>query len=62
MVEFIELNSIGVSKDSQVRAAQILKVISDGYELPHPEGAPQFFHFGRDILKEAQYYHGNDKT
>ncbi|TMW95423.1 hypothetical protein EJD97_008892 [Solanum chilense] len=32
MVKFIEISSIGVSKDSQVRAAKILDVISDSYE------------------------------
>lgn len=32
MVKFIEISSIGVSKDSQVRAAKILDVISDIYE------------------------------
>lgn len=32
MVKFIEITSIGVSKDSQVRAAKILDVISDTYE------------------------------
>ncbi|XP_078180960.1 tryptophan aminotransferase-related protein 2-like [Carex rostrata] len=52
MVEFIEMNSIGVSKDSQVRAAKILKVISDGYEFPNPEGIGQFFHFGRRMLAD----------
>lgn len=52
MVEFIEMNSIGVSKDSQVRAARILKVISDGYEFPNPEGVGQFFHFGRRMLAD----------
>ncbi|KAF3322039.1 L-tryptophan--pyruvate aminotransferase 1-like isoform X1 [Carex littledalei] len=34
MVKFIEMNSIGVSKDSQIRAARILQVVSDGYDLP----------------------------
>ena len=32
MTQFIELNTIGVSKDSQLRAAQILATISDGCE------------------------------
>lgn len=52
MVEFIEINTIGVSKDSQVRAARILKVISDGYEFPDPERAGQFFHIGRCLLAD----------
>ncbi|KAJ4795572.1 Tryptophan aminotransferase-related protein 2 [Rhynchospora pubera] len=50
MVKFIEMNSIGVSKDSQIRAARILKVISDGYEFPDPESTVRFFHFGRHLL------------
>ncbi|KAJ3704735.1 hypothetical protein LUZ61_008440 [Rhynchospora tenuis] len=52
MAKFITLNTIGVSKDSQVRAATILKVISDGYEFPKPNGAVQFFHFGRHQLAD----------
>jgi L-tryptophan---pyruvate aminotransferase len=52
MVQFIEMSSIGVSKDSQIRAAKILKVISDGYEFPDPECGLQFFHFGRRLLAD----------
>lgn len=32
MTKFIEINTIGVSKDSQVRAAKILQTVSDGYD------------------------------
>lgn len=32
MVKYIELNSIGVSKDSQLRAAKVFKVVSDSCE------------------------------
>jgi len=32
MTKFIELNSIGVSKDSQLRAATILRAVSDSCE------------------------------
>ncbi|KAJ6811273.1 tryptophan aminotransferase-related protein 2-like [Iris pallida] len=52
MNKFIELNTIGVSKDSQLRAAKILKVISDGYELPNSEPAAKLFDYGRRILAE----------
>ncbi|KAJ4807666.1 Tryptophan aminotransferase-related protein 2 [Rhynchospora pubera] len=52
MVKFIEMNSIGVSKDSQVRAARILQVISDGYELPDPDSTTSFFHFSRRLLAD----------
>ncbi|KAJ0962526.1 hypothetical protein J5N97_027648 [Dioscorea zingiberensis] len=51
MTKFVELNSIGVSKDSQLRAAKILKVISDGYEIPNP-GQPKLFEFGRNLLRQ----------
>lgn len=47
MTKFIEIVSIGVSKESQLRAAKILDVISDGYEKreSHEENEP-FFEFG----------------
>jgi len=50
MTKFIELNTIGVSKDSQVRAAKIMKVISDGYELPVPDPSARLFDYGKRIL------------
>ncbi|XP_042498917.1 L-tryptophan--pyruvate aminotransferase 1-like [Macadamia integrifolia] len=44
MTEFIVLNTIGVSKDSQLRAAKILQVVSDGSEhMGFPEDADSFF-------------------
>ncbi|KAJ4761235.1 Tryptophan aminotransferase-related protein 2 [Rhynchospora pubera] len=52
MVNYITLNTNGVSRDSQVRAARILKVISDGYEFPNSNGAGQFFHIGRHLLAD----------
>lgn len=47
MTKFIEIVSIGVSKESQLRAAKILNVISDGYEKEEnlKENDP-FFEFG----------------
>lgn len=51
MTKFIELNTIGVSKDSQVRAAKILKVVSDGYELPVLDSAARLFDFGKRNLQ-----------
>ncbi|KAG8067306.1 hypothetical protein GUJ93_ZPchr0005g15490 [Zizania palustris] len=48
MNKFIELNTIGVSKDSQLRAAKILKAISDGYEhAPAAGDRNRLFHFAR---------------
>ena len=37
------VHAIGVSKDSQVRAAKIPKVISDGYKFPHPRVSANSF-------------------
>nr|BBM60841.1 tryptophan aminotransferase related protein [Juncus prismatocarpus subsp. leschenaultii]BBM60842.1 tryptophan aminotransferase related protein [Juncus wallichianus] len=51
MVKFIEMNSIGVSKDSQVRAAKILELVSDGYEFPDL-GKPRLFDFGRRLMAD----------
>lgn len=50
MVKFMETNTIGVSKVSQLRAAKILKVISDSYELPNTDSTIRFFDYGRDLL------------
>ncbi|URE43731.1 Allinase [Musa troglodytarum] len=50
MIKFIELNTIGVSKDSQLRAAKILKAVSDGYELPVSQTNHRLFDFGRQLL------------
>lgn len=49
MTEYIELNTIGVSKDSQLRAAKILKVVSDscGNEL-----AKSFFEHSYNAMSE----------
>uniref|UniRef100_A0ACD5TKL9 Uncharacterized protein n=1 Tax=Avena sativa TaxID=4498 RepID=A0ACD5TKL9_AVESA len=38
MNKYLELNTIGVSKDSQLRAAKILETVADGYER-QPAGA-----------------------
>ncbi|XP_039143044.1 tryptophan aminotransferase-related protein 2-like [Dioscorea cayenensis subsp. rotundata] len=50
MTKYIELNSLGVSKDSQLRAAKILKVISDGYEFPSSRDV-KLFDFGRNHMR-----------
>uniref|UniRef100_A0A1D1XRS1 Tryptophan aminotransferase-related protein 2 n=1 Tax=Anthurium amnicola TaxID=1678845 RepID=A0A1D1XRS1_9ARAE len=52
MTKFVELNTIGVSKDSQLRAAQILAAISDGYELPTHTEVGRFFDYGRRLMAE----------
>ena len=48
MTKYIELNTIGVSKDSQLRAAKVLKVISDSCERPN-EG-DSFFEFSYHLM------------
>jgi L-tryptophan---pyruvate aminotransferase len=53
MTKFIELNTIGVSKDSQLRAAKVLKAVSDGYELAaEAKPAHRLFDFGRRKMVE----------
>ncbi|KAK3164001.1 hypothetical protein QOZ80_1AG0011260 [Eleusine coracana subsp. coracana] len=57
MTKFIELNTIGVSKDSQLRAAKVLKAVSDGYDELSAEGKQahhhhRLFDFGRRKMAE----------
>ncbi|KAF7806049.1 Tryptophan aminotransferase-related protein 2 [Senna tora] len=47
MTKFIELNTIGVSKDSQLRAAKIMRVVSDSCEQREGES---FFEFNYKVL------------
>lgn len=49
MTKYIELNTIGVSKDSQLRAATVLKVISDSCERSDEEG-DSFFEFSYRLM------------
>ncbi|KAI3916758.1 hypothetical protein MKW92_009194 [Papaver armeniacum] len=50
MTEFIELNTIGVSKDSQLRAAKILGVVSDG--CTDSANSESFFEFGHRLMTQ----------
>ncbi|CAK9330237.1 unnamed protein product [Citrullus colocynthis] len=53
MIKFIELNTIGVSKDSQLRAAKVLEVVSDSCEQAGGlEYAESFFHFSHALMTE----------
>ncbi|CAD6232935.1 unnamed protein product [Miscanthus lutarioriparius] len=52
MTKFIELNTIGVSKDSQLRAAKVLRAVSDAYELPETKEAHRLFDYGRRKMVE----------
>ncbi|KAL5723897.1 L-tryptophan--pyruvate aminotransferase [Ranunculus cassubicifolius] len=47
MTKFIELNSIGISKDSQLRAVKILKTLSDSCE---EIGSECFFDYGNLLM------------
>ncbi|KAJ7945831.1 Tryptophan aminotransferase-related protein 2 [Quillaja saponaria] len=53
MTKFIELNTIGVSKDSQLRAARVLKVVSDSCEIESSfEVGESFFNFSHRVMVE----------
>ncbi|XP_023530752.1 tryptophan aminotransferase-related protein 2-like isoform X1 [Cucurbita pepo subsp. pepo] len=53
MTKFIELNTIGVSKDSQIRAAKVLEVVSDSCEQAGgSEHVESFFHFSHALMTE----------
>ncbi|XP_077244244.1 tryptophan aminotransferase-related protein 2-like [Tasmannia lanceolata] len=52
MTKFIELNTIGVSKDSQLRAAKILNTVCEGYEGGNTNGVMRFFEYGRRLMTE----------
>ncbi|KAK9276991.1 hypothetical protein L1049_006530 [Liquidambar formosana] len=53
MSKFIELNTIGVSKESQIRAAMIIGAISDGYKqfgTTDSEEQHYFFEYGQSLM------------
>ncbi|KAL6608289.1 hypothetical protein ACP70R_041352 [Stipagrostis hirtigluma subsp. patula] len=52
MIKFMELNTIGVSKDSQLRAAKILRAVNDGYKVSPGDEKSCLFHFGRRQMAE----------
>ncbi|XWS69051.1 hypothetical protein CRYUN_Cryun04dG0146600 [Craigia yunnanensis] len=52
MVKFIELSSIGVSKESQLRAAKIIRVISDDCQNSGPNKEENFFEYGQRLMSE----------
>lgn len=66
MIKFIEVSTIGVSKESQLRAAKILEVIYEGCENGHAN-TENFFQYGqcilttrwnklRDVLKQSDLF------
>ncbi|CAN6446142.1 unnamed protein product [Victoria cruziana] len=52
MTKFIELNTIGVSKDSQIRTAKILGAISDAYERESAPENENFFRYSKDLMRQ----------
>jgi L-tryptophan---pyruvate aminotransferase len=52
MTKFIELNTIGVSKDSQLRAAKVLKAVSDSCEEDSQGGEESFFKYSYKALEQ----------
>ncbi|OIW00314.1 hypothetical protein TanjilG_27565 [Lupinus angustifolius] len=52
MTKFIELNTIGVSKDSQLRAAKVLKLVSDSTEQEKSQEL-SFFKYSYEIMEQS---------
>ncbi|XP_057948978.1 L-tryptophan--pyruvate aminotransferase 1-like isoform X4 [Malania oleifera] len=55
MTKFIELNTIGVSKESQLRAARILQVIHQDYHDLESPTKLNFFEYARCLMTERWY-------
>lgn len=52
MTTFIEINTIGVSKDSQIRAAKILQTVSNSYDHGgNPEEEESFFDYSYNLME-----------
>ncbi|KAJ6431122.1 hypothetical protein OIU84_018588 [Salix udensis] len=52
MTEYMQISSIGVSKESQIRAAKILGVLSEGCQHFRTVDSENFFEYSHSILKE----------
>ena len=53
MIKFLEVSTIGVSKESQLRAAKILGVISDGcHAVNGSSDTINFFKYGKNLMTE----------
>ena len=50
ITKFIELNTIGVSKDSQLRAAKVLRAVSDSCEQGNSKESESFFKFSYKLM------------
>ena len=52
MTKFIEISTIGVSKDSQLRAAKVLKAVSDSCEQENSQDGESFFTHSYNIMAQ----------
>lgn len=52
MTKFMEVSSIGVSKESQLRVAKILQVVADGCKRFGSPDGDNFFECGQKLMKE----------
>ncbi|XP_014490583.1 tryptophan aminotransferase-related protein 2 isoform X2 [Vigna radiata var. radiata] len=52
MTKFIELNTIGVSKDSQLRAAKVLKAVSESCEEENHKNVESFFKYSYNLMAQ----------
>ncbi|KAF7829326.1 L-tryptophan--pyruvate aminotransferase 1-like [Senna tora] len=52
MTRFIQMSSIGVSKESQTRAAKIMEVICDSYQNFGSKESDLFFEYSKRLMKE----------
>ena len=52
MIEYITISSIGVSKESQFRAAKIIEVVCNGIQNVGSVKSENFFEYARNILSK----------
>lgn len=52
MTKYIELNSLGVSKDSQFRTAKIIQLLCNDYQKFGLDVSNNFFEYGNRVMAE----------
>ncbi|CAH1417245.1 unnamed protein product [Lactuca virosa] len=52
MIKFMEVNTIGVSKESQIRVAKILQVVADGCKRFGSPDGDNFFEFSKSLMSK----------
>lgn len=52
MATFVQSSSMGVSKESQTRAAKIIGVVCDGYQNFKSSESELFFEYSKRLVKE----------